>query len=219
MPRRHSLRPLMAGAIISFLTASAFAQSDVAPAKPTEVLPAVNPANELKGAALVDALRQGGNVLYMRHGETGEVTPTCEKSNLTPAGEAQAKAVGKAIRDLKIPIGKIYSSDICRVLQTAELVDLGPVETLEDLRATPKTPGFNVFEARDKRVHSLPAKGSNTLLVSHVHGGPSKNYWYNLELLEIIVFRADAKGEAQPVARIRAEQWPALAQAAQMPVR
>ena len=63
-------------------------------------LPIVNPANELKGSALLEALRKGGFVLYMRHAETGVVTEKCSQSNLTAAGEEQARKVGAALREL-----------------------------------------------------------------------------------------------------------------------
>ena len=58
---------------------------------------------------------------------------------------------------------------------------------------------------------SIPAVGTNTLLVSHVHGSKDKSEWINLELAEIIVFRPDGKS-ALPVARIRDEAWPGLVQ-------
>ena len=80
----------------------------VAPEPPPVILPLVNPADELKGRALVEALRAGGFVLYMRHAlQIPPTTEKCDTPGLTPVGEEQARNVGAAIRELKIPIGRL----------------------------------------------------------------------------------------------------------------
>jgi phosphohistidine phosphatase SixA len=180
-----------------------------------QALPLVDPAKELKGKALVDALRKGGHVLYMRHAL--QIVPTpgpCVGSNLQPDGEMAAKAVGAAIRALNIPVGRVLSSEPCRNLDTAKLLDLGNVEVTIDLNPGGSPPGFDHGAARTRRLGELPRAGTNTLLVSHVHGSQKKSEWLHLELAEIIVFRPDGKGAAEPVARIRVADWAKLAQEA-----
>ena len=46
------------------------------------VYPAIDPALAINGAALLSELRKGGYVLFMRHTETGTVTPECTQPNL-----------------------------------------------------------------------------------------------------------------------------------------
>lgn len=175
------------------------------------VLPLVDPATELKGAKLVDALRSGGYVLYMRHAlQIPPTTEKCDTSNLTPVGETQARTVGAALRELKIPIGQVRSSQPCRNLDTARLLGLGAYEITEDLNPGGMPPGFDVGAARFKHLIEVPPRGTNTLLVSHVHGSLKKEEWMHLDLAEIIVYRPDGKGGTTPVARVRVEGWEKL---------
>jgi phosphohistidine phosphatase SixA len=174
--------------------------------------PLVDPARELKGAALIDALRAGGFILYLRHTDTGRVTRDCVESNLSPAGEEQAKRIGAVLRALKIPIGQIESSEVCRVQDTARLLGIGAVQTNEALNNMPKRPGHELHAARARRLALPAASGTNTLLVGHLMNGASSAERIALEIGEIIVFRPDGKGGTNPVARIRITDWAALEQ-------
>ena len=172
--------------------------------------PVVDPAKELKGPALVEALRKGGFVLYMRHAETGVVTEKCDTTNLSVIGEENARNVGAAMRDLKIPIGAVRSSQPCRCAGTARLLGLGEVDITEDLNPVPPRPGFDIGAARARRLAEVPLNGTNTVLVSHLHGARNKDEWLHLQMGEIIVFRPEASPRAEPVARIPVAGWAAL---------
>ena len=176
-------------------------------------LPVVDPAKELKGAALVAALRKGGFVLYMRHSETGTVTEICDTTNLSAIGEENARNVGAALRELNIPIGAVRSSQPCRCVGTARLLDLGKVDITEDLNPSAPRPGFDIGAARSKRLAEIPATGTNTVLVSHLHGSRNKDEWLHLQIGEIIVFRPEASPRAEAVARIQVADWVALKKA------
>src|SRR5512143_2013384 len=86
---------------------------------------------ELAGPALLAALRSGGYILYFRHASTDfgqsdeQMTgyEDCAKQrNLTDAGRAEARAIGEALRDLRIPIGDVRASPFCRTMETARLM-------------------------------------------------------------------------------------------------
>ena len=173
-------------------------------------LPIVDRAKELKGFALVEALRKGGFVLYMRHTETGLVTEKCETSNLSASGEAAASNVGAALRELKISIGVVRSSQPCRAVDTARLLGLGAVEITEDLNPTPSREGVDIGAVRSRRLAEMPPTGTNAVLVSHLHGSRKKEEWLHLGMGEIIVFRPDGKDGHEPVARIAVTDWIAL---------
>src|SRR5215216_1816120 len=73
-----------------------------------------NSQGRLEGRELVQALRGSGYVLYFRHAATDfsqEDTDTrnlrnCRtQRNLTTEGRADARAIGRAIRELRIPFG------------------------------------------------------------------------------------------------------------------
>lgn len=210
-------QPATPGATTAATPAPATAPS---PALPSTLgnpvaLPEIDPAKEIKGMALVEALRKGGFVFYMRHAL--QIVPTpgpCVGSNLQPKGEADAIAVGAAIRALKIPIGRVMSSEPCRNLDTAKLLDLGSTEVTIDLNPGGAPPGFDLGAARTRRFAEVPREGTNTILISHVHGSRKKSEWLHLELAEIIVFKPDGKGGSEPVARIRVERWAELMQLA-----
>jgi hypothetical protein len=186
------------------------AQEKVNPGSLLPRAPAVAPENALSGAAMVEALRRGGFVLYLRHTETGEISDDCNKSNLTEVGRSEAKRIGSAIRALRLPIDKIISSDVCRVIETAKLMDVAPLEINEDLHRGPKRPDHRVHEARNRLLASAPAAGTNRLLAGHMQAGESPEDRLFLDLGEIIVFRPNSGGRPVPVARVRAGEWQAI---------
>jgi broad specificity phosphatase PhoE len=55
--------------------------------------------------------------------------------NLSAAGRQQAERIGKAFRDRKIPIASVRSSQWCRCLETAKLLNLKPVEAFPPLNS------------------------------------------------------------------------------------
>ena len=80
--------------------------------------------------ALWDALRGGGHVLYVRHSLTepgfgdppGFKLEDCStQRNLSEEGRAQARRLGRALAERKVPIGEVLSSPWCRCLETARL--------------------------------------------------------------------------------------------------
>ncbi|MGC2438582.1 MAG: histidine phosphatase family protein, partial [Pseudolabrys sp.] len=48
--------------------------------------------------------------------------------NLSEQGRAEARALGERFRTQQVKVGKIVSSQWCRCRQTAELMNIGPVE-------------------------------------------------------------------------------------------
>ena len=208
MARRRASPCSFAFAISMLICTSVVAQVVPPPPPVVPILPLVDPATELKGAKLVDALRGGGYVLYMRHAlQIPPTTEKCDTSNLTPVGEEQARTVGAALRELKISIGSLRSSQPCRNRDTARLLGVGPYEITDDLNPAGLREGFDVSAARLRQLQEVPPRGTNTLLVSHVHGSLKKEEWMHLDLAEIIVYRPDGKGGTTPVARVRVEGW------------
>ena len=165
------------------------------------------------GAALVEALRQGGYVIYFRHARTDfsqkDVSLAgCESQrNLSDDGRGQARAIGAAIRSLRIPIGRVLASPFCRTRETAELA-FGGVEITRDLL------GRGLSEEQSRISASLlrpllgapPGPGTNTVLVSH---------GFNLRAADGIVlaegeaaiYRPGEDGSFTRVGRLTSDQW------------
>jgi hypothetical protein len=75
--------------------------------------------------AAIDGLRQGGFVIVFRHGETGRVSfdrPTAvmgdcsTQRNLDEVGRAQVRQLGEDFKALRIPVGKVLTSEFLPLL-------------------------------------------------------------------------------------------------------
>ena len=207
MPLRATL-VFVAALGFALLPAESFPQQT--PSAEADAPPLIDPAVALHGAAPVQALRAGGYVLYMRHAQVSTVTPTCEASNLTASGEDQARLVGTALRTIAVPVGLFLVSPACRTQDTARLLGIGTPQ-VDDQLSPSAPPGVNLMAARKKLLATVPAPGTNTVLVSHVFGGEHREDWIHLELAEVIVYRPDGQGGAQAVARIPVAEWASLA--------
>jgi virginiamycin B lyase len=178
-------------------------------------------AAELTGPAIADALREGGYVIYFRHAATDfsqEDTDTrnlgnCRtQRNLNAQGRADARAIGRAFRRLRIPVGSVLASRYCRTRQTARLA-FGRVRTTLDLTSLPSA---STERERNRRVSALrrllgtpPRKGVNTVLVAHL---------FNIEAAanvsidegEAAIFEPRGRRRFRLVARVRPREWGAL---------
>ena len=183
-------------------------------------------AQTLSGKALIDALRQGGYVLLMRHASSPGRTPdksqaapgnTALERQLDDEGKAKAMAMGEAIRSLHIPVGAIFSSPTFRALQTIQVSRLGKPKTYEQLGDGGKSMSSSAVAAWASwlrgKVAERPQKGTNTLIVTQTpniaSAFPDKSQ--GLSAGGALVFRPDGKGGARLVARVEIGQWPALA--------
>jgi phosphohistidine phosphatase SixA len=90
-----------------------------------------------------EALERPGAVAIMRHaiapgtGDPAEfrLRDCTTQRNLDARGRAQARAIGRAIRESGVVIDRVLSSQWCRCLETAELLELGPVEEFPALNS------------------------------------------------------------------------------------
>jgi phosphohistidine phosphatase SixA len=92
-------------------------------------------------AAALAALRSGGHVGLMRHGEApGTADPPgfriddcATQRNLNDKGRADAASTGARLRREAVRFEKIVSSPWCRCRETASLMNLGAVEIVDTL--------------------------------------------------------------------------------------
>jgi phosphohistidine phosphatase SixA len=180
-------------------------------------------AQTLAGEALVKALRQGGYVILMRHASSPRDVPdkqTANPDNVKPErqldqeGRATATAMGKALRDLKIPIGEVLASPTYRALETVRLAQFANAKPAEELGEN----GQNMSGGTEaqaawlrKKVTEFP-KGTNTILVTHFpnisRAFPSLAA--GIADGEALIFGPDGKGGATLVARVKIEEWPRM---------
>lgn len=181
----------------------------------------------LAGQALIDALRAGGHNIYFRHAATdwslddhvtkeGDWT-SCDPDKmrqLAAEGRRQARMIGEAMRALRIPVGRVLASPYCRTVETARLMELGPVETTTDvmnLRAAEYFGGRQAVAQRArKRLSIPPAAGTNIVLVAHGNVVRAATSEYPGEA-GAIVFRPKSDGSLSVIAHITPREWARLA--------
>lgn len=180
-------------------------------------------AQSLSGAGLVSALRQGGYVLVMRHANSPGQPPdkaAADAENLRverqldAAGRDSARAMGEAVKALRIPMGDVLSSPTYRALQTVKLASLGTAKTVTELDEGAGGMQSNSEGARvtwlKAKVGEAPRAGTNIMIVTHA---PNIKGSFGIDAAagETIVFKPDGKGGALEVARIKIADWSALA--------
>ena len=92
---------------------------------------------------LVELMRKGGVVLMIRHAlapgigdpEDFKVDDCSTQRNLNDVGRDQARSIGEWLRSRGITRARVYSSQWCRCLDTARLLDIGPVTELPALNS------------------------------------------------------------------------------------
>jgi phosphohistidine phosphatase SixA len=180
-------------------------------------------AQTLTGEALVKALRQGGYVIVMRHASSPREGPDAKTANpdninlerqLDEQGRATSRAMGAALRELRIPIGDVLSSPTYRALETIRLAQLGkptPIPELGDGGRGMQTSTDTQAAWLRNRVAQFPAR-TNTFIVTHLPNmsGAFPQFTNNLMDGEALIFGPDGKGGATFVARLRIDEWPRL---------
>ena len=129
---------------------------------------------------------------------------------LSEEGRRTAAEIGDAFRKLKIPVGKIYSTEYCRTKETAELFGLGRVETsrlIMNMLAADFFGGSQAVIDRARKVFAQkPKPGTNTILVAHGNLVRDATGAYPGEA-GAVVFRPDENGSFKIVAEVPAEVW------------
>ena len=121
--------------------------------------------------------------------------------------------MGTAYRKLGIPLGEVYTSKYNRAIETGKLVSGRDVVSTVDvteggLVATPIENGRRA-DALKKMSATKPARGKNTLIVTHkpnILDAFGKD-WFDVREGEASVFKPDGSGKLVPVARVQAADW------------
>ena len=133
--------------------------------------------------ASFEEIKQGGFVLYMRHGITDnsrdDVSPIVDYQDcdaqriLSEEGRRQAVKIGLMLKKAKIPIFQIFHSPLCRARETAELAF---PHMLKLLQANPYLASSSNLTAAEKapqlrgirQLLGMPVpEHHNRLLISH----------------------------------------------------
>ncbi len=174
-------------------------------------------------AELLNALQQGGHVIYFRHAQTekdyadqvtADVNNCSTQRVLSETGWQQAQAIGEAFEEKAIPVGEVISSQYCRAWKTAGLA-FGRYE---------KNPALNFLpfeDYTDEQVAQMkanvmplltvvPETGANTVIVGHDDIFESATGIYPDPQGMAYILKPDGNGSFEILANMLPEEWSQL---------
>lgn len=162
----------------------------------------------LPPSALIDSLRAGGFSLACRHAITDhsrqDFGPARDQQrNLSPAGEAQARAIGDAVRRLGIRFGDVRANPMFRNQETATLA-FGSMHVDSSLGGRSASQGLRALLQRP-----VP-RGTNVAIVTRIgilSGALSKYGLRNPSEGDCYVVRRLDDAEITLLGRIRSAEW------------
>lgn len=173
--------------------------------------------------SIIKQLREGGYVLYMRHGNTDTTRPDqlphvdlndCNTQRpLTEIGRRVSAKVGAAIRRAKIPLGEIISSPLCRTQETA-LAAFGSNFSINNLlmftsNMTDKDKAPVLAMTRE--LISKPVEGKvNRVLVAHTQNLMEIMGYLPQPEGVVVIFKPLGDKRFQYIASIAPGQWKAI---------
>jgi broad specificity phosphatase PhoE len=175
------------------------------------------------------ALKDGGHVIVFRHGATNRDQADTDPLNvddpnnvskqrqLSERGRQVARDIAGAFKTLQIPVGDVYTSKFFRAVETGKLISGKDPKTTADISEGGQvvTPIENDrrAEAMRRLAATMPAKGTNTLIVTHkpnIMDAFGKD-WFDVREGEASIFKPDGNGKFVLVGRVQAAQWAELA--------
>src|SRR5262249_21183286 len=134
------------------------------------------PAKPLPGPVLLAELLKGGYVIYLRHTSTdfsrddrlSKSDDDCDNQRpLTDKGRAEAREIGAAFRELKLPVVRVLASQRCRTMEPAMLA-FGRAERETAASGGPASPAAADRYAPLRALLTTPIMpGSNVVIASH----------------------------------------------------
>ena len=136
--------------------------------------------------------------------------------NLNDEGETLARAFGRAMHDVGIPVGRVFTSKYNGAYETAVLAGFDDIVKAPDL-----TDGGLVIAPReyDRRAEGFrkmlampPDAGTNTILITHQRNlvAALGKDWRDAKQGEASIFRPE-NGSYKLVARVQIAEWPRIA--------
>jgi phosphohistidine phosphatase SixA len=129
-------------------------------------------------ANIIGRMKDGGHILMIRHAlapGTGDpanfrIGDCTTQRNLDDRGRNQARSIGDWLRTQGIGSARVYSSQWCRCLETAKLLEMGSVTELQALNSF-----YELTQNREPNLKALrkfiaeqPSNGDLIILVTHL---------------------------------------------------
>lgn len=185
-------------------------------------LTALPPASAAEGLtdALIEDLRGGGYVLFIRHASTekdyadqvsAEMGNCATQRTLSEAGWLEAQTIGAGFALHRIPVAKVISSQYCRAWQTAQLafgrhvksadLNFEPAEDYSDAQVA------SMRQRVRPHLSTMPPEGFNTVLVGHDDPFEAATGIYPEPMGVAYVVKPDGNGGFEIVTHINPDGW------------
>lgn len=178
-------------------------------------------------AEVLRPLQKGGYVLVFRHAaadvgsdRTGTAESDWWKScdskqarQLNDQGKKDAMDIGKAFKNVQIPVGKLFTSEYCRCYTTANLMDLGMAAQQSKELTYYVYEEAKRYENTMKLVDSQTIEAKNIVMVGHTGftgSLPAPSPLSSLNWGDAAVFQLVAGQQARYVATIKVAEWTEL---------
>ncbi len=177
-------------------------------------------------ADVLKPLQMGGYVLVFRHAAAdvgadllGSTQPDWWKScdsklarQLNDQGKTDAADIGKAFRNLQIPVGRVFASEYCRCYTSADLMNFGMTTTQS------KDLTYYVYDEPNRYANTMklataqPIDAQNSVMV--IHAGftitPTPAPLNSLAWGDAAVFKLAVGQPAAYVTTIKVKEWTEL---------
>ena len=182
---------------------------------------ALAPSASAADPALAKTLQRGGYVLVIRHAATNMAKPDQDvvvlsrcatQRNLNAQGRADARAIGRHARRLRLKIGRVLASPFCRTKQTARLAfgrSTDSLALLNTIDAEHDARWRAQIRAARRLFGRKPAPGTLDVLVTH-GSVVLDTSGHSLEEGETLVYRPLGRSRFRLVGRILPSEWPTL---------
>ncbi len=170
--------------------------------------------------AFIPKLQKGGYVIFLRHAATNiqqedkrpvNLADCRTQRNLTDTGRQQARTIGQAFIQYKIPVGQVFNSPYCRCRDTAKLAFNKTHDNPELYfamglsREGKQAKGLKLRNLLQQR----PTDGTNLVIVAHTANlQEAVGLWPKPEGVSY-VFASTGNGQLEAVAIIDPATWAA----------
>jgi len=129
------------------------------------------------GSANANENQFEGKVIFLRHAlapgngdpKNFDLNDCHTQRNLDETGRQQARSIGKHIAAAELDLAGIYSSEWCRCLETAHLLNLGAVNPFDGLNSfyQRRSKKDTTMAKLQSKLDSLPRNGKPVIMVTH----------------------------------------------------
>lgn len=172
---------------------------------------------------LIKELRNGGFVVYIRHGKTDTrvldeypvVLDDCSKQRpLTDEGREELLLLSDYIKRSQIPVYEIYSSPLCRAKESSEIIFGNNITIDNNLMYTAQLTSSDKIPiiARTLELISTPVKkeGYNRAMVAHAPNLADIMDYFPEREASTIIFKPLGNDTFEYIATILPEEWEEL---------